>query len=89
MERDWPIFSFDDGLRSRRIISFLSFGSCLNLQESNEGKGGCRNLWGSLSLNFARSAVDEKPDVLFMCLKTLVGERGFEPPTPRSEEPAL
>ena len=29
-------------------------------------------------------AVDEKPEVLFMCLKRLVGERGFEPPTPWS-----
>jgi len=26
----------------------------------------------------------EKPEVLFMCLKRLVGERGFEPPTPWS-----
>jgi hypothetical protein len=28
--------------------------------------------------------VDEEPEVLFMCLKRLVGERGFEPPTPWS-----
>src|SRR6266478_7961331 len=30
------------------------------------------------------SPVDEKPEVLFMYLKGLVGERGFEPPTPWS-----
>ncbi len=37
------------------------------------------------------TAVDEKPEVLFMCLKILVGERGFEPPTPwsRSKEFSL
>src|SRR5271163_23999 len=29
-------------------------------------------------------AVDGKPEVLFKCLKKLVGERGFEPPTPWS-----
>jgi hypothetical protein len=28
------------------------------------------------------SDVDGKPEVPFMCLKRLVGERGFEPPTP-------
>jgi hypothetical protein len=52
--------------------------------------GGCSSegeaveLRGFLSLNFAYSAVDEKPEMLFMCLKILVGERGFEPPTPWS-----
>jgi hypothetical protein len=30
------------------------------------------------------SAVDEKPEMQFICLKGLVGERGFEPPTPWS-----
>ena len=30
------------------------------------------------------TSVDEKPEALFMCLKILVGERGFEPPTPWS-----
>jgi hypothetical protein len=30
------------------------------------------------------SDVDEKPEILFMYLKQLVGERGFEPPTPWS-----
>jgi hypothetical protein len=30
------------------------------------------------------SAVDEKPEMKFKCLKKLVGERGFEPPTPWS-----
>jgi hypothetical protein len=30
------------------------------------------------------SAVDEKPEVQFIYLKRLVGERGFEPPTPWS-----
>ena len=30
------------------------------------------------------SAVDVKPEMLLMCLKRLVGERGFEPPTPWS-----
>src|SRR5580658_4208369 len=30
------------------------------------------------------SDVDGKPEVQFMCLKRLVGERGFEPPTPWS-----
>jgi hypothetical protein len=30
------------------------------------------------------SAVDGKPKVLFISLKRLVGERGFEPPTPWS-----
>ena len=28
--------------------------------------------------------VDGKPEVAFKCLKILVGERGFEPPTPWS-----
>jgi hypothetical protein len=39
----------------------------------------------------AYSAVDENPEVLSMCLKRLVGERGFEPPTPwsRSKEFSL
>jgi hypothetical protein len=30
------------------------------------------------------SGVDGKPEVQFICLKVLVGERGFEPPTPWS-----
>jgi hypothetical protein len=30
------------------------------------------------------TAVDGKPEMRFMCLKRLVGERGFEPPTPWS-----
>jgi hypothetical protein len=30
------------------------------------------------------SDVDEKPETLFIHLKRLVGERGFEPPTPWS-----
>src|SRR5271170_5592388 len=34
--------------------------------------------------NFDTIAVDGKPEVLFKCLKRLVGERGFEPPTPWS-----
>jgi len=34
--------------------------------------------------NFDYTAVDGKPEVLFICLKRLVGERGFEPPTPWS-----
>src|SRR5229473_800377 len=33
---------------------------------------------------FIYTAVDEDPETLSMCLKTLVGERGFEPPTPWS-----
>ena len=41
-------------------------------------------LRGFLSLNFAYSAVDENPETLSMCLKRLVGERGFDPPTPWS-----
>ena len=32
----------------------------------------------------AYTAVDEKPEVQFKCLKRLVGERGFDPPTPWS-----
>jgi hypothetical protein len=31
------------------------------------------------------SAVDEKPEALPKCLKRMVGERGFEPPTPGPE----
>ncbi len=34
--------------------------------------------------NFDTIDVDGKPEVLLMCLKRLVGERGFEPPTPWS-----
>jgi hypothetical protein len=34
--------------------------------------------------NFDTIAVDGKPEVQFKCLKQLVGERGFEPPTPWS-----
>jgi len=34
--------------------------------------------------NFDTSDVDGKPEVAFKCLKRLVGERGFEPPTPWS-----
>jgi hypothetical protein len=34
--------------------------------------------------NFDTIDVDGKPEVLFKCLKILVGERGFEPPTPWS-----
>src|SRR5580700_3461435 len=34
--------------------------------------------------NFDTNDVDGKPEVTFMCLKRLVGERGFEPPTPWS-----
>jgi hypothetical protein len=30
------------------------------------------------------SDVDGRPEVLFICLRRLVGERGFEPPTPWS-----
>ena len=33
---------------------------------------------------FDYTSVDEKPETIFMCLKRLVGERGFEPPTPWS-----
>ena len=32
--------------------------------------------------NFGTIDVDGKPEVRFTCLKRLVGERGFEPPTP-------
>jgi hypothetical protein len=32
----------------------------------------------------AYTAVDKKPEVLLRSLKGLVGERGFEPPTPWS-----
>ena len=32
--------------------------------------------------NFDTIDVDGKPEVEFKCLKRLVGERGFEPPTP-------
>src|SRR5208283_1302648 len=34
--------------------------------------------------NFDTIDVDGKPEVQFKCLKILVGERGFEPPTPWS-----
>ena len=34
--------------------------------------------------NFDTIDVDEKPEVKFKCLKRMVGERGFEPPTPWS-----
>ena len=34
--------------------------------------------------NFDTIDVDGKPEVTFKCLKRLVGERGFEPPTPWS-----
>jgi hypothetical protein len=34
--------------------------------------------------NFDTINVDGKPEVQFKCLKRLVGERGFEPPTPWS-----
>ena len=34
--------------------------------------------------NFDTIDVDGIPEVMFMCLKRLVGERGFEPPTPWS-----
>jgi len=34
--------------------------------------------------NFDTIDVDGKPEVAFKCLKRLVGERGFEPPTPWS-----
>jgi hypothetical protein len=34
--------------------------------------------------NFDTIDVDGKPEMMFICLKRLVGERGFEPPTPWS-----
>jgi hypothetical protein len=34
--------------------------------------------------NFDTIDVDGKPEMQFTCLKRLVGERGFEPPTPWS-----
>src|SRR5438270_5248990 len=34
--------------------------------------------------NFDTIDVDGKPEVAFVCLKRMVGERGFEPPTPWS-----
>jgi hypothetical protein len=34
--------------------------------------------------NFDTIDVDGKPETQFKCLKRLVGERGFEPPTPWS-----
>ena len=34
--------------------------------------------------NFDTIDLDGKPEAHFMCLKRLVGERGFEPPTPWS-----
>jgi hypothetical protein len=34
--------------------------------------------------NFDSIDVDGKPEIAFKCLKRLVGERGFEPPTPWS-----
>jgi hypothetical protein len=34
--------------------------------------------------NFDTIDVDGKPEVQFKCLKIMVGERGFEPPTPWS-----
>jgi hypothetical protein len=34
--------------------------------------------------NFDTIDVGGKPEVMFKCLKIMVGERGFEPPTPWS-----
>src|SRR6267378_272063 len=34
---------------------------------------------------FDHSAVDGNPEARFKCLKKMVGERGFEPPTPGPE----
>jgi len=34
--------------------------------------------------NFDTTDVEGKPEMQFKCLKRLVGERGFEPPTPWS-----
>ena len=39
--------------------------------------------------NFDTIDVDGKPEAQFMCLKRMVGERGFEPPTPVPEPGAL
>jgi hypothetical protein len=36
----------------------------------------------SIVYNFDTIDVDGKPELQFKCLKIMVGERGFKPPTP-------
>jgi hypothetical protein len=51
------------------------------------GRGQCGRVLNCEEITvykFDHSTVDERPAVRFTLLKTLVGERGFEPPTPWS-----
>jgi len=47
-------------------------------------KSGLLNSEALTVYDFIYTAVDEKPEVRFKCLKRMVGARGFEPPTPWS-----
>jgi len=52
-------------------------------QERFVGTSGCCTLRISV-YKIIYSAVDGNPEARFKCFKRLVGERGFEPPTPWS-----
>jgi hypothetical protein len=57
---------------------------CSFPRQENRGIARVLNSLALTVYKFDYSDVDEKPEMLFMCLKRLVGERGFEPPTPWS-----
>ena len=62
--------------RLRRVLK--DFQIVISTETQRESQKNCT------VYNFDTIDVDGKPEVLFKCLKRLVGERGFEPPTPWS-----
>jgi hypothetical protein len=63
-----------------RIPNGILSGSVCILRWKSAGKSND----GSTIYNFDTIDVDGKPELAYLCLKRLVGERGFEPPTPWS-----
>jgi len=60
-------------------------GECPGPQDGSANGFACLLNYVALTVyKFDHSDVDGNPEVRFKCLKKLVGERGFEPPTPWS-----
>src|SRR5260221_6479815 len=61
-----------------------SYSDLCGIRGAGQRKPGRKYRKDTTVYNFDTIDVDGKPEVQFKCLKRLVGERGFEPPTPWS-----
>ncbi len=65
-------------------IGRINRNSCWEIDLHFSTEMSQENQRSSTVYNFETIDVDGKPEVTFKCLKRMVGERGFEPPTPWS-----